>query len=416
MADPKISFNIKTKTKELFGGASRIVHGGRETELYFSSDLHSSYVGMFEGVDFMAFLRAFHSVPDYVVFPSTNPVYSIVCHRDSVDKKTIQAIIDEKNRKTAARRTVYDHLDSSDEGDLVASKRFRSSLEPGEDPGKDAFGSLKRRMVQAFGSGCVVPVACFGAAMCENSGGMFNFRTAACNIRRHTHSSLSKFLGCCGEILDVKTLRTAYVFLTTAEANDLKQKRMSSFLVPRADPMFPYYIEALAVGIFPIRTTVSLSDFQDIFELVYGKNFERLVGACASSFIPKINSPNLQVSRNNDVLSVTVSPMHTACYREFVSSEIHEKIYRIEDRILNGADPGEGLADFTLNVASGEVFGDCGTAKLMGIADMNIPKLVQEVSADTVPDGVLYTPLWRFLRHSVNFDDKTAFFLGGART
>lgn len=467
-AADKIIFNLNSKLRGLIQNTPQIAYHGKKLELYFAGDLHRAYAKMFGNVDFKAFLSSFERMTNYVIFPSSNPIYSVACCKNFMDKKMIQAIIDSKNVKTinymlddssedagaetrnASTReqpekntnifcksmiynedsgspapasepikriaTIYDELESSDEM-LAPSKKFKSPFATTQSkPSENAFDVLKKKIVEMFEDGYVVPVASVNAAVCQRHGMMFNYKTAECGIPKHKHKNLSRYLQCCRDIVELKTFKQAYVFLNTPTGNELIQRRITAYMVPRSDPSFMVFMEALCTSLFPIRLTVPLSDLVEIFNAVYKSDLvKHAEKRTPQAFFDDLKSPNVLVLNNNGEYSVVVTPLHSTSYKEWCGSLVHEKVFAKESKILRSGEQKAPEATVRVNVASGNVFPEArcleSIEQLLKIADMNIPKYVQEITNAAVPEEILYGPLWQFLRHNINFDDKPAFFL-----
>ncbi|KAI4291863.1 hypothetical protein PAPHI01_1137 [Pancytospora philotis] len=468
MKDGKTVFNIKTKGRELLAAAPRIEYNGRETDLYYARSLHAAYEKLYGITNFDLFWHAFYKVPEYAVFPNDNPLFTVVCEKKSADRGLVNAIVSSaagsaaSPRKTPRKgtdgpaskkfkshatnlqssgymldaessdvaagldaentlnspslssskgRSIYDELESSDDMQVIcATAKKIPAAGPKAAPAAPTFQEIKDGIVRAFGTGHVLPVAgAHGALAAAGSG--FDYRTAPCKIPRHPHSNLTKFFACCKDIAEIKTLSVPYLVLRTPAAEHLEKKRKHAYFVPPSDPAFNYFTEALIVNMFAVKSRVPLDDFTKLFRHIYGREFGEVVKASPSRWLDELSSPNIRLTDSKGVCAVTFVPGHSYEYTRWQPDDIAGRIASIEGNFDGGA-IASAAAGAVSNVALSQVFpaADGRVLELMRIADLNVPKHVLESTADCLPESLDYSPLWRVLRHSVNFDDQRTFF------
>jgi hypothetical protein len=215
--------------------------------------------------------------------------------------------------------------------------------------------------------------------------------------------------------LELKPLRKMYIFKKSAES--LCNLRFNLFFKNKSLSHLTK-CEALLCLIFPVKTTLVLDDFIEIFKLIYRNPLSILFinnnsnnskdgnnnssgNAAAASFINCLNSPNLILVKKNEIYNLTVSPLRSEDFREWRDSSEHKKVFEIETRILqqgNGVGSGDNAAlksSLSLQDSSVDLM-----ENLIKIAGLNIPRGVQ----NKIDKKLEFGHMWEYLKANLNFE------------
>ncbi|KAL6120694.1 hypothetical protein NUSPORA_02536 [Nucleospora cyclopteri] len=316
----------------------------------------------------------------------------------------------------------YEIDDSSDQ--LLPRKKFKTPFNSTKDSQSiekhiSSFSLMKERIINAFNGNPLLPISSINTAMMHKYGQGFNYKTQPCEIFKHKHGSLKKFLLCCKSFLEIKTFRNCYVYLRTPQMHDIAHKRILTFLVPHSHSKFIYFIETLICNIFSVKVTIPFDDLSFIFYDVYAKKLETILSQPIKKFLLNIKSPNIQLLHSNMNWTVTVIPPSDEAYKHWFDQNIYDEINRLERGGLSGND----ISSDHINVSAGQVLlhdwnkkkksktsNDRKLLDLLRIADMNVPKAIQNITADSMDDNLNYSNMWKYLRENVNFDNERVFF------
>lgn len=316
-----------------------------------------------------------------------------------------------------AKKCVYDMLDSSSDGEEVAqSKKFKSPLaDKASAPAELGVSEVRKSIIEAFDFCYSIPVSSLNKAMCQKHGISIDYRTAPCRIPNHKHGSLSKYLQCFNDIVEIKSHKTAYILL--ADRNRIVRRRKLAYTQSRNDSTFNACCEALLTTLFPIRTTLPMEDLQFVFKLVYGSTLEDILGASLKKFLNRSKTPNVRLTGNDPTeYSVIIIPLRDPSYQEWTTASVHERIHREEAAITGEAGAGPADTILSINVASMEVFKNIPKIQelqdTLAIADLNIPKFVLNSRPSASLQEFIHSPVWRYACQNNNFDDGPTFFIG----
>ncbi|KAI5173451.1 hypothetical protein PAEPH01_1989, partial [Pancytospora epiphaga] len=92
------SSDVLANAEELFKKAIPVVYEGKTYRLYFAGELYRVYTEMGGQIDFGEFWRLFYKHKNCSVFPSANPVNTIICRKTDVNRNIIWKVIEMKNK------------------------------------------------------------------------------------------------------------------------------------------------------------------------------------------------------------------------------------------------------------------------------------------------------------------------------
>lgn len=323
------------------------------------------------------------------------------------------------NTTPATKSDYYDNMLGSSEDEIeMPSKKFKSPLT--QQPvtniisnNTEQFSSIKQKIIDSFDGAMVIPVSSFNIAMSQKHGSSINYKTAPCKIPKHKHANLSKYLACCRDFIEIKNFRGNYIFLSTNLIREQMKKRKLAFLVSKKDPRFWLYFEALCTAICPIKVTIPVDDFCELFRLVYNIKIDQVCGMAPLAALNKILSLNIRVLNNNGIYSVVVTPLQAISLDNFdkTSADIFKDILKINDGIINGYQITNASVDVVIKSREAFFISDSENnsfEKLLKIADFNIPKSLQHICAEEI--DLEFSLLWKYLKSNINFDDKNTFY------
>ncbi|ORD93426.1 hypothetical protein ECANGB1_2265 [Enterospora canceri] len=450
----KIKCIIQSKLNQILAGAQPVVYNGTEYPFYFVDELFTTYSAMGERCFLQDFLEALEQCEDLLLLKSKNTRHSIVGEKKKVDKRQALQVLEAiENRDVGLERKIVKEIkqnvsiqehktnkierqtkrlvfDYSDD-DSLSSEFYEVKTGPkslaerlsaaGSTSHQAKFAELRERMISAFGEHPVLPISSLNMALCKKHGIGFDWKTYPCEIYRHKHGTLKKFLFCC-KFLKVVTFRTTYLILITPEMTQLCQKRILTYAVPPSHPKFRFYAELLLTSIFAIRVTVPYEDFYDIFKAVYFRELEGFLGMKLKKFIAMYKSPNIQLLQARDSQSVTVVPFGDESYTNYTNVNVYDEIVKMERNIekvhvhKNETDVSVldvlGMKKKPVGESNQGGWKDSLSDKmkqLVCIADMNIPKRIQVQSNLKVDKEREYDDLWKYLVVGVNTDNKRAY-------
>jgi hypothetical protein len=423
----KIKINLASSKRYIFKETPKAKLDNKEQDVYFIEDLHNTYQRLYESCDQKTFAMAVSQLYKKKMILNQNPKFSVLCLNDKLAKAKINEIISEKFNKATRKdlRTLSDSeelsnkpalkitcdIDNLDSSEEVISKKFKTSFDIQEKPVQVAdFDVIKSKIIGTFKKCPIIATSGFNGAMCNTYGNAFNFKECPCSIPYHKHASLTKYFQCCKDFTDILTLKNSYIRLKTSEMCEIVDKRIKFYFQMKKDTKFAVYIEALATNLFSVKTTLPLCDFIDIFDVVYKNDYFRSMKS-PKDFILGLKSPNFYVLNNNNVFTVTVNSMSDSTYKEFASSEIHNKIFQFEKKILSSECEDEEVNNFDKNVSSEFIFEDSRHKNLLDICDMNIPKHVLVPRSEPLDPQIKYSPEWKYLNHNLSWNDKLTYFL-----
>lgn len=293
----------------------------------------------------------------------------------------------------------YDDI-SSDSTQLIS--RFTSPFTPKKVPSRPV--SIRTKLGEIFGQSLVIPVDMFQTVYCEVHGQAINWRTVPCQIPKHAHPTLSKFLRCFDDIFELRQLRRLYVVSRSEEIARVMRQRLAEYSRYRGGPMSLVCLEALCANIFVTRVTTALSDFLSLFEGAYGISLVNyLSGVAPQEALCALRSPNIVVVNKNNEFTVTLCPTHHSTFIEWMDSSAHRLVAEIEKVVLGTvpSGPSEGLGcEFFAKKKTLD-----GLDALLKISDLNIPRQLQIRTRYPPVAGLKPSGLWRYLQENVNFDD-----------
>lgn len=325
---------------------------------------------------------------------------------DDSDSLTILESSNFSNQKNSftvpnpKKTRTYDFSDSEDQE--VQSKHFKSPLIINQPV--DLLSDIKSKLNSAFDDCPVISIDTFRTAYCSKNSVMFDYHTTPCPIPHHPHGTLSKFLSCFHEILELKSLRKIYILNKTPKILAMASARFNLFLKKENDPLHKLYVEALLTSIFAAKVTLLIEDFIDLFEIIYKNPISVLCKTCTiHQFINSLNSPNLILVKKNNIYNLTVTPLRCEFYTEWQSVENHKKVMDTELYILNGRKIRNEEKPKVL------IFKDCCSANLLEIASCNVPNSVQLKVLNEVPE-LKFDYSWIYLNSNINFGSVKTFF------
>lgn len=333
--------------------------------------------------------------------PSTDPDK----YRTAAQKQDVIPA-DSRDTQNHLPKKRYDDFSSEASDNFKPPSKFRSILENGSRPEQnDLYERTQSNIIAAFEEACVVPLGLFKNMLCNKHGVGIDYKKTLCKIKNHKHSSLSKLLGCYRNILQLKVLRLTYAVLLTSRAKEQATQRESAYILQPNDPMFKLGIEMLLTSLFPIKANIPIEDLIELAKHVYKRlgSVEQLNKA----FLVRMRSPNLAVLQYQESCSVTVTPLSSDGYKKWCVESHHEKLLGIERRISGGE---KITISGVVSSLSSKIFGDESNADILRIADLNIPKFILQPAHGLYDDSQPGTPLWMYIHHSVNFDDKNTFY------
>lgn len=378
-----------------------------------------------------------------VVFSNIKPVYNKIEDSNNVLAKNLKGI----SRKFEHEET--DDFDTEDsyigayinknsikkESPEKGSVKLQSAIErEGTDTVSLSFDKLSERIVDSFGKFPIIPIQMLNAAMCKKFGTGFEWKTQSCNLYKHKHGNLKKFMLCCKKFCKVLTYKNVYLKCTTNNMKNITEKRKLQYLVSESNPKFKLFTETLIRNLFAIKCTLPLDDLCEIFSEVYGTKLDSLISdVSVKRFLSSLKSENLMVLYHSEnQCSVTVVPFsEDEHFTEYKDTNIQEEIEQIEKKIdsvqvkeENGYVKNwcglyalqEEFDDLFENGKINEVKAEilmknCGKEMMLLIqrAELNIPKKIQMLNSNNVPEKFKYTPLWKYIVTNVNVDGKSAF-------
>jgi hypothetical protein len=414
--------NIESSISTMLQRAKRTGHC--EDECWYVEDLMAAYDTMFpsQGTTPDIFCSILKSLNEYVlVIDGRNTRMSVLSPKRSFNRSRVNEII--ARSRTHPERTAGELLFLSEEEDLAGLHRIgpvqREELscstlaasfrgEHVNDGG--GLGKIKAQIVEAFSEGLVIPISQMHNAFCRTHGAMFDYRKTPCKKFRHPHPTLSKFLRCCEDIVEIKNLQLPYLLKRTSDVPLRIEKQLLVHLKSQMhSKALSYHIELLAVNMFGIRSTLPLLDFLELFRLVYKTSFESLSSAPPAEAINElIRSPNFFAKMNNGQIAVTVVPSFDEAYAEYGDPTFHNLAITAE-RTCADAPVADGFVD----VPSSGIFKDTGIDLLLRIADCNIPRSLQMPFTGYDHEALKSVEMkhaWCYVQQAINLDDRRAFY------
>ncbi|ELA40889.1 uncharacterized protein VICG_02069 [Vittaforma corneae ATCC 50505] len=349
---------------------------------------------------------------------SGNPAIPDEHIRNSEAKKSVNSIkkddenshVDQCNSK---RRGFYEEV-SSESVELVS--KFNSPFEVKKKVGGFTSSDVRNRINEAYSKRPIIPIDSFHTAFCEVHGKAINIDTAPCPIPKHRHPTLSKYLRCYEDVVELKLINKMYAINKTEEVKSICQRRFSSYFLKFDDPLFKVSLEALCVNMFSTKVTLSFGDFIELFKTVYSNSFQHVFKSDSpQEYLCNLKSPNIILVKKNDLCTITLCPTHHSSFVEWESPAFHRRIEEIESSIA-GCRKTEKVSRLCA-VSSFDFFKNHGFSKecmhkvldILSIADLNIPRKVQKRSTFSALE-IEFNDLWRFVQENINFDDKRTYF------
>ncbi|KAM0680044.1 hypothetical protein GINT2_001733 [Glugoides intestinalis] len=354
-------------------------------------------------------------VMERIISRAPKTQFSICSSSNSNSPSSADAILKLADPPTAK----YDDFSSSDDF-LEPSPAFISPLAPFPTPAPKKKEDFKASIIEAFSMRPILPLETFQAAYCFSNGKAIDYKTAPCSIKNHSHVSLSKYLRCFPDILGFIQLSKLYLICKTPHIVDISRKRLASYRRPLDDQLAAYCVEALSVNLFATRVSIFLTDFLELFRIIYGTPFSSIWGEISPQvLLGNLRSPNVLLSVRDGAYTLVLCPTGNTAFVEWGSIELHKKIEAIERSFLEA--PNTGTSPLICGIKSIDVFHSCGVSPailkkmegLLAISDLNIPRRIQEKSGVSKSrDGILK---W-YVDPSVNFDDRRPFFSSEERS
>lgn len=304
--------------------------------------------------------------------------------------------------------------DTSESVEFV--NKFKSPFEVQNRAACSTPADIRNRIDEAYSKRPVIPIDSFHAVFCEVHGKAINIDTAPCPVPKHKHPTLSKYLRCYEDIVELRLVHKMYAINKTEGMKNICQRRLSSYSLKPINPLFKASLEALCVNIFSTKVTLFFGDFIELFKIVYWNSFESIF-KCGSpqEYLCNLRSPNIILVKKNNLYTITLCPTHHSSFVEWLDPLFHRKIEEIEHDIVES---GKAKAIFSpCAVSSLGFFERQGLSKecmhkvsdVLSIADLNVPRKVQKRSNFNI-SGVGFGDLWKYMCENVNFDDKRTYF------
>lgn len=310
--------------------------------------------------------------------------------------------INNKTNKTDNKNTGKAYDDISTESVEIVTKFKTPFKEAKKKDNKLTASLMKDKINAAFSNKPVIPIDCFHTAFCEVHGKGINLESAPCHLPKHVHPTISKYLRCFSDLVDLKMLNKLYVINISNEMLKYTERRFLSY----SNDLNKLNIEALCVNLFSTKITLFFSDFLEIFKTIYKNPIETIIkNNNPQEYLCNLRSPNIIIVKKNNNYSMTICPIFHSSYVEWEDPEKHRKIYEIENRISENK-KSEVVVSSLCNISSYQILNK--EKDLLNIADLNIPRKIQIQC--NLKEPVEFNDLWMYLQVNVNFNGQRGFF------
>ena len=266
--------------------------------------------------------------------------------------------------------------------EFKVSSKFKASTE------FKTYSEVKSMLLEAFEDALAVVVGSLGLATSAKFGIAFDYRKMPCKIGFHPHGSLSKYILCCNDIFSLVDANPPFIKRVDIESKAIIQKRKNVHLNGlKNQQLGKYHLEYLIVNIFPVRTTVEVSELSKIFSECYEVSLESVCNDIIKVII-SLGSPNLIVNRTKRV-TVTLVPIYSEDYKMWGDQELLAKVHGMNniEELANAKDElkGEVIINAKLDEITKKLFDR--DDYMMSLANLNVPRCIQvQNSTDYLTD------------------------------